>query len=104
MLAGGHENFRDAAGNGRIDIGLHFHGFESEKFCAAFHDMVHLHGDAADHARRRRRDLPWIGRSGPRVSALHPPKRAIANADFAGLAGPFEKERARAIWKRVAYW
>src|SRR5260370_37769490 len=73
MLSGGHENFHDAAGNGRIDIGLHFHGFESEKFCAAFHRVIGLRGDAADYAGSWGRDLAGIGGGGVPGGGGHPP-------------------------------
>ncbi len=91
MLAGGYENFHDAAGNGRIDIGLHFHGFESEKFGAAFHRVIRLHGDTADDAGSRSGYVARIGGIGFGMRALDDAQGAITDVHFAGLAVQLKK-------------
>src|SRR5260370_17051265 len=64
MLPGSHKDLHDESRNGSIDIGLHFHGFESEKFCAAFHCMIRLHGDTTDDPRGWSGHLAGIGGGG----------------------------------------
>src|SRR5260370_35428984 len=93
MLPGSHKDLHDESRNGRIDIGLHFHGFESEKFCAAFHCMIRLHGDTTDDPRGWSGHLAGIGGGGLWVGARAPTRGASPPVSFAALAPPCIKNR-----------
>src|SRR5580704_8638274 len=102
VLAVGDEDFSDAAGNRGVDVGLHFHGFESEKLCAAFYGLIGLDGDAGDYAGGGSADLAGIGGIGFWMRALDDAEGAIADVDFARLAIQLEKEGAGAVGMRIA--
>jgi hypothetical protein len=54
------QEFYNAAGDGCVDIRLHFHGFEGQEFRSALDWMIRLHGDSADYTGSRRCHLARI--------------------------------------------
>src|SRR5580704_10237147 len=85
VLAVSDEDFGDAAGNCGVEVGLHFHGFEGEEFCAALYGLIGLDGDAGDYAGGGSADLPGLGGIGFGMGALDDAEGAIADVDFARL-------------------
>src|ERR1700730_8500051 len=81
VLAVSDEDFGDATGNCGVNVGLHLHGFEGEKFCAALYGLVGLDGDPGDYARCGSADLAGIGGIGFGMGALDDAEGAVANVD-----------------------
>ena len=86
MLAVSDQEFGDATGNGGVNVGLHFHGFEGEEFRAALDGLIGLDSNAGDYARGGCADLARLGGIGFGMGALDDAEGAIADVDFARLA------------------
>jgi len=100
MLSGVHQKFYDAARNGRVDIGLHFHGFEGKKFRPAFHRVIGLHGNAADYAGRWSGHLAGIGGIGLWMGALNDSQRPIAGSGIGAAASAPDTVMTVVVWCR----
>ena len=86
VLAVCDEEFGDATGNGGVNVGLHFHGFEGEELCAALDSLIGLDSNAGDHARSGSADLARLGGVGFGMGALDDAEGAVADVDLARLA------------------
>src|SRR5258708_33378154 len=102
MLPRCHVEFRDAPGYRRINVRLHLHGFQCQKFSTPLDGMVNLHRDSADEAGGWSAHLTGIFGVGLGMAALNDAQRAVAHGDFPRLAVEFEEKRARAISVRFA--
>src|SRR5258706_9970225 len=103
MLPWCHVEFRDAPGYRRINVRLHLHGFQCQKFNTPLDGMVNLHRDSADEAGGWSAPFTGVFGVGLWMAALNDTQRAIAHSDFARLAVEFEEKRARCIRVRLAH-
>src|SRR5258708_39024946 len=97
MLPRCHVEFRDAPGYRRINVRLHLHGFQCQKFSTPLDGMVNLHRDSADEAGGWSAHLTGIFGGGLWMAALNDARRAAAHGDFAPLAVELEELRRLAI-------
>src|SRR5580704_11645399 len=86
VLAVSDQKFGDATGNGGVNVGLHFHGFEGEELCATLDGLIGLDGDAGDYACGGCADLARLGGVGFGMGALDDAEGAIADIDLTRLA------------------
>jgi hypothetical protein len=82
MLAGYDVEFHDAAGDRRINVGMHLHGFQCQKFSTSLDGMVNLHGDAPDESCRGCADLAGVRGIPLGMRAFNDAERAVAKSDL----------------------
>src|SRR5258708_33453878 len=97
MLPRCHVEFRDAPGYRRINVRLHLHGFQCQKFSTPLDGMVNLHRDSADEAGGWSGHLNGSFRGGLGVAAVNDPQRAVAPGALPLVAVELDEKPARAL-------